>query len=216
MTARPSGCTHRKGSPDVKPKQVFIPYILQKSEKSLTFRTKPLMQKTYYLILPLLDIMQAMEKGNSPEKIKRVPIYVTPPVRDAIMQLRRGNQTYGDVVAESITQTLKSAVSPAMFANLHAIGRYPLRKPMSFEVLFDEENRLWCVENKETAVSGYGTTYGEIIEGLEDSIDGHLLIFARFTDDEHSADSQEVKKKLTEYLDFDSAYKRYQEKYGDV
>ncbi|HJK77561.1 MAG TPA: hypothetical protein O0Y06_06515 [Methanocorpusculum sp.] len=165
---------------------------------------------------PLSDIMQAMEKGNSQEKVKRVPIYVNPHVRDAIMQLRRGNQTYGDVVEESITQTLRSAVSPAMFANLHAIGRYPLLKPMNFDVLFDEENRLWCVENNETAISGYGTSYGGIIEGLEDCIDGHLLVFARFPDEKLSADSLEVKRKLKEYLDFDSSYKLYQEKYGDV
>ncbi len=160
--------------------------------------------------------MQAMGKGNSPEKLKRVPIYVAPHVRDAIMQLRRGNQTYGDVVEESITRTLRGAVSPTMFESLNAIGRYSLLKPMSFDVSFDEENRLWCVENNEAAVSGYGTTYGEIIEGLEDCIDGYLLIFARFPDEKQSADSLEVKRKLTEYLDFDASYMLYQEKYGDV
>ncbi|HJJ99597.1 MAG TPA: hypothetical protein O0X23_05310, partial [Methanocorpusculum sp.] len=76
--------------------------------------------------------------------------------------------------------------------------------------------RIWCVENDEAAVSGYGTSYGGIIEGLEDCIDGHLLVFARFPDEKQSADSLEVKRKLKEYLDFDSSYKLYQEKYSDV
>lgn len=160
--------------------------------------------------------MQAMEKGGDPAKIKRVPIYVTPQVRDAIMQLRRGNQTYGDVVEASITQTLKGAVSPIMFTHLHAIGRYPLKNPINFNVSFDEEDRIWCVENDEVAISGYGVTYGEIIESLEGCIDGHLLLFTRFTDEEQSADSLEVKKNLTKYLDFESSYKLYLEKYGDV
>ncbi|MDV0442430.1 hypothetical protein McpAg1_16720 [Methanocorpusculaceae archaeon Ag1] len=159
--------------------------------------------------------MHAVEKERDQSKTKRVPIYVTPSVRDAIVQLRKGNQTYGDVVAESISQTLRSAVSPTMFENLHAVGRYPLQKSVEFQMWFDEESQFWCVENKELALLGMGVTYSEIISSLEDCIDGHLLLFTRFSDEEHSADSLEVKKNLEEYLDFDSSYKLYLEKYGD-
>ena len=159
--------------------------------------------------------MQVMEKGNSQDKVKRVPIYVTPSVRDTIMKLRRGNQTYGDVVEGSIVQTVKGAVSPTMFESLNAIGRYPLKKSVEFRGWFDEEFRFWCVENKKLALLGMGVTYSEIISSIEEALEGHVLSFTEYPDEKHSVDSLVLKRDLMDCIDFAMVLQLMNEKYGE-
>ena len=60
-----------------------------------TLRTY-LMQKVYYLTLPLSDIMQAMDADQ------KKSVTVSADVHRRIVALRKGNQTYGDVIAASI------------------------------------------------------------------------------------------------------------------
>lgn len=44
---------------------------------------------------PLSVIMQVIEREGGSVKARRVPIYVTPEVRDRIGILQKGKQTYG-------------------------------------------------------------------------------------------------------------------------
>jgi hypothetical protein len=98
---------------------------------------------------------------------------------------------------------------------MNSIGRYKLLKPVTFEVHYDMDDSLWCLENYDLALDGYGSTYNEAIECLEENIEGHVLSFTRRPDSEQSDDSLSVKKKLKKYLDFNQVLDYLRERDGD-
>jgi hypothetical protein len=99
---------------------------------------------------------------------------------------------------------------------MNSIGRYKLLKPISFEVYYDMDDSLWCLENFELALRGYGKTYNDAIECLEGDIESHVLCFTRYPDSRQSDDSLIVKKKLKEHIDFNQVLDYLRERDGDV
>jgi len=98
---------------------------------------------------------------------------------------------------------------------LYSIGRYKLLKPVAFDVFYDKSDSLWCLENHDLALEGYGKTYNDAIECLEGNIEGHVLYFTRYPDSRHSDDSLIVKRKLKEHIDFNQVLDYLHERDGD-
>jgi len=99
---------------------------------------------------------------------------------------------------------------------MSSIGRYKLLKPVTFEVSYDMVNSLWCLKNYDLALDGYGSTYNESIECLEEDIESHVLCFTRCSDSEQSEDSLTVKANLKEYIDFKQVLDYLRERDGEV
>jgi hypothetical protein len=99
---------------------------------------------------------------------------------------------------------------------LSSIGRYTLLKPVTFEMSYDMDNSLWCLHNYDLALDGYGSTYKEAIECLEEDIEGHVLFFTRYPDSRHTNDSLIVKKNLKEFIDFKQVLDYLRERDGEV
>ena len=95
------------------------------------------------------------------------------------------------------------------------IGRYKLLKPVTFEVHYDMDDSLWCLENRELALNGYGKTYNNAIECLEENIEGHVICFTRCDDSEQSKASLRVKEKLKEHIDFNQVLNYLLERDGE-
>jgi hypothetical protein len=95
------------------------------------------------------------------------------------------------------------------------IGRYKLLKPVTFEVHYDMDNSLWCLENRELALNGYGKTYNNAIECLEENIEGHIICFTRCDDSEQSKASLRVKEKLKEHINFNQVLNYLLERDGE-
>ena len=95
------------------------------------------------------------------------------------------------------------------------IGRYKLLKPVTFEVHCDMDDSLWCLENRELALNGYGKTYNNAIECLEENIEGHVICFTRCDDSEQSKASLLVKERLKEHIDFNQVLDYLLERDGE-
>ena len=98
---------------------------------------------------------------------------------------------------------------------MSSIGRYTLLKPVTFEVFYDMDDSLWCLENRELALNGYGKTYNDAIECLEENIEGHVICFTRCDDSEQSKASLLVKERLKEHIDFNQVLDYLRERDGE-
>ena len=96
---------------------------------------------------------------------------------------------------------------------LHAIGRYPLINPIIFEASYDMADEQWCLCNDELAMYAYGRTYAKTIESLEEELEGHIISYTEYSDEDHAADSLLIKEKLKYFADFDEIKKLLDEKY---
>jgi hypothetical protein len=99
---------------------------------------------------------------------------------------------------------------------LHSIGRYKLLQPITFDLSYDTTDSLWCLENHDLALRGYGCSYNDAIQCLEENIEGHVLSFTRFPDSKQSNDSLSVKMKLKEHIDFNQVIDYLLERDGDT
>jgi len=96
------------------------------------------------------------------------------------------------------------------------IGRYKLLKPVTFEVHYDMDGSLWCLENYDLALRGYGKTYNDAIECIEGDIESHVICFTRCDDSEQSKASLSVKRKLKEFIDFNKVLDYLYERDGEI
>lgn len=60
------------------------------------------------------------------------------------------------------------------------IGRFELKTPVAFNVSYDAEEGLWCIENEELALGGYGSSYQEALLDLESSLES-LYRFSQYS-----------------------------------
>ncbi|MCQ1537473.1 hypothetical protein FTO68_00485 [Methanocalculus taiwanensis] len=95
-------------------------------------------------------------------------------------------------------------------------GNYVFRKPLTFDIHYDNEEKLWCIEQESLSLHAYGVNYNKALESLIDEIEGHIISFIHYPDERHTPESVELKKRLSEYIDFQAAEKIVQEKYGEV
>lgn len=89
-----------------------------------------------------------------------------------------------------------------MEIELTRIGKYSLKKILVCTVNFDNSDGMWCVENEELALTGYGHTIKEAVENLEESLESLIVGFKTFPDEKLHEKSIEIKKKLAHYVDF--------------
>lgn len=85
-----------------------------------------------------------------------------------------------------------------------SVGKYPLLQPILFDIIYDSENDLYSLSNKELALYGYGKNYVDTIQSLEEEIEGHVVSFTRFSDERHTRDSLVIRDKLRQFIDFDT------------
>lgn len=155
--------------------------------------------KSISFLSPLSDVMQVMEADS------KKSVLVSADVHRRIAALRKGNQTYGDVVGKSV-QTFEELTSScddssALLVELSSLGRYTIRKPIRLYLSYDTEDGIWCLENTELALNGYGPTYNEAIESLKRSVEGHALFFMDSPDEKYTRRGLEIKRKLLECVD---------------
>jgi len=86
---------------------------------------------------------------------------------------------------------------------LRKIGRYRLKKPASFNVFYDEREGMWCIENEELALAGYGSSYKKALKDLRNSLESLLVGFLNIPEEKLSEKSKEIKLKLQEYIDLE-------------
>lgn len=108
-----------------------------------------------------------------------------------------------------------SELSEQKTKKLDSIGDYKLKKPTEFATSYDKEDGIWCLVNEELALYGYGSDYRKTVKCLEECLEGHVLSFTKYPDEEHTDDSIVIKNKLTEYVDFKEVLDAINEKYGD-
>ena len=81
-----------------------------------------------------------------------------------------------------------------------AIGKYLLKKPLTVTLSYDTEDKLFGAVNEELALFGYGISRTEALHSLEHELEGHLLSFTAYPDEQHAKTSLELKKRLNEYI----------------
>jgi hypothetical protein len=86
---------------------------------------------------------------------------------------------------------------------LNKIGKYSLKKPISFHSTYDNCEEWWSLSNDELALSGFGATYSATIESLEEDLEERVICLTENSDDALSQDFILLKEKLMEYIDFD-------------
>ena len=185
-------------------------HILQTITKSSEEFEFSLWRKTIMLHPLVFCIMQTMDAEQ------KKSVMVSAEVHQRIAALRKGDQTYGDVVASSI-QALEELVFAyggmgTLSVELTSLGRYTIHKPIQFQLSYDIENAVWCLKNDELALNGYGSTYQRTIECLEECVEGHVLFFTEFPDSKHTDDGLRIKSKLQEYIDFDQVLSYFHER----
>jgi len=75
----------------------------------------------------------------------------------------------GNMVRTQKTYKIKplESVEEITTERFTAIGQYHLLKPIEFKISYDMDDSLWCLENNEIALNGYGSTYPKAIQSLE-------------------------------------------------
>ena len=81
-----------------------------------------------------------------------------------------------------------------------ALGKYLLKKPLTLTISYDKEDKLWGAVHEELALFGYGINKTEALQSLEYELEGHLLSFTVYPDEQHAKTSLELKKRLNEYI----------------
>ncbi|ADC64640.1 conserved hypothetical protein [Ferroglobus placidus DSM 10642] len=96
----------------------------------------------------------------------------------------------------------------AMRVYLNKIGEFELSDSLAFSVSYDEQG-LWCVENDEVEIYGYGSTFHEAVKDLEESLRSLLIGFLAFPDEKLNERSKEIKLALSKYINIDKYKKVY-------
>lgn len=89
------------------------------------------------------------------------------------------------------------------------IGKFKLSNKLVFNVSYDKQEDLWCVENDELAIYGYGSTFQDAVSNLEESLRSLLIGFLAFPDEKLNEKSKEIKLALSKYIDIDKYKKVY-------
>ena len=94
-----------------------------------------------------------------------------------------------------------------------AIGKYLLKKPLTVTLSYDTEDKLFGAVNEELALFGYGISRTEALQSLEHELEGHLLSYTIYPDEQHAKTSLELKKRLQEHISIEEAGILLEEKY---
>lgn len=113
--------------------------------------------------------MQVMESRDKPQKVTAT-ISVTPRVKETLRSLKRGNESYSEVL-EPILYTVAVSESDEGIGAVFLKSVYvnddlkKLKKPIPLKVIIDEDNTL-ILSNSEFKIL---VTCTDIIEGLEEA-----------------------------------------------
>ena len=100
--------------------------------------------------------------------------------------------------------------------SLDKIGKYQLKKPLTLKTTHEKEDKLGGVVSEELAIYGYGKNYEEVISSLEEEIESLAICFTKYSDEELTKESPEIKKKLQEYIDIKEVYDNVCAKNGEA
>ena len=97
--------------------------------------------------------------------------------------------------------------------HLTAVGTYQLKIPLTITISYDAEDKLFGAVNEELALFGYGENETEALQSLEQELEGHLLSYTIYPDEQHAKTSLELKKLLQEHISIEEAGILLEEKY---
>ncbi len=83
------------------------------------------------------------------------------------------------------------------------IDGYSLKVPILLMISYDRADRLWCLENDELALSGYGSTLVSALDNLKEGFDTLITGIMAFDDSEISEDSKHIKQNFEKHVVFD-------------
>ncbi|SEW23444.1 hypothetical protein SAMN05216170_2308 [Thermococcus thioreducens] len=92
---------------------------------------------------------------------------------------------------------------------LDRIGKFRLKQPVLVELGYDMEDNLWILRNEQLAIEGYGKTYQEAMKDLEDSLEGLIIGFLAFKDEDLAESARKIKKELSKYLNLNDLSHKY-------
>ena len=98
---------------------------------------------------------------------------------------------------------------------LNKIGDYALNSPLIFKSWFDADDNLFCIENEETSLHGYGETYVDALSSLADNLEGWAAGFALHPESEHSSEAVLAKNNIEKHVKLTDVYAEMQKKYGE-
>ena len=92
---------------------------------------------------------------------------------------------------------------------LDRIGKFRLKQPVLVELSYDMEDNLWILRNEQLAIEGYGKTYKEAMKDLEESLEGLVLGFLAFKEEDLAESARRIKEELSKYLDLNELSHKY-------
>jgi len=137
---------------------------------------------------------------------KPISCYYNPEIEPKVKSLYKcWVRVVGDMTRSQRTAKINpvESLEQQTTEELISLGQYRLQEPIQFQLSYDIEDSLWCLENKELALNGYGATYHRAIQCLEGCVEGHVIFFTEYPDSDQTEEGLRIKNKLQEYIDFD-------------
>jgi len=124
----------------------------------------------------------------------------------------------GDGITTQKSYTLKTVtgITEEKTIILDKIGEYQLKKPLTLKTSYEKEDKLCGLVCEELAIYGYGENYRKTITSLEEEIESLAICFTKYSDEELTKESPEIKKKLQEYIDIKAVYDNTCAKIGEA
>ncbi len=148
---------------------------------------------------------------------RKINCYFDPSEEDKVKSLYKKCVSFtGDMTRTQTHSKINSITNldEMKTETLHSVGSYVFIQPIPFDIHYDNEDKLWCIENENLSLHGYGTNYNKAIESLIDEIEGHVISFTNYPVDKHTSESLTLKERLSLYIDFKGVIKIIEEKYG--
>ncbi|NJE47338.1 hypothetical protein E3E35_07985 [Thermococcus sp. GR7] len=144
---------------------------------------------------------------------ERIKVYITPELEPQVKE-------YYKAVPVKITGLLEKTakkreirellnIIPQREVPLQRIGKFKLKQPIFVEFSYDMEDNLWILRNERLAIEGYGKTYKEAMKDLEDSLEGLIIGFLAFKDEDLAESARKIKEELSKYLDLNDLSHKY-------
>ena len=149
---------------------------------------------------------------TSGEKVK---CYYSPEMEQLVKEFyKRPVRVEGILNKKAKTTEIKSleSIEPFEVYMAEKIGKFELKEPIVFNVFYDGLEGLWCLENDELAINGYGLTFNDAIDDLEESLESLIVGFLAFPEDKLHEKSKEIKIKLSKYIDIEKFREIYNPK----
>ncbi|KUK18643.1 hypothetical protein [Thermococcus sibiricus] len=144
---------------------------------------------------------------------ERIKVYIPPELEPQIKEYYKTVpvKIKGLMAKKARSREMKELkeVLPQKEIPLDKIGKFLLKEPILIEMEYDMEGNLWILKHKTLSIEGYGKTYKEALKDLEDSLEGLIVGFLAFKDEQLAESAKRIKKELSKYLDLNDFSHKY-------